>query len=78
MRELLPKVCRHASGIVISTFDLFVLAPVTMEETEVMGFFESLEQEKAQAERAKLLAQKKVYPIAPDGNTCFRQFHAKP
>ncbi|UJR31150.1 hypothetical protein I4U23_018657 [Adineta vaga] len=42
-------------------------APTDMEETDVLGFFEQLEHEKAQAERTKLLEQKKVYPIAPDG-----------
>ncbi|CAF1143690.1 unnamed protein product [Adineta ricciae] len=41
--------------------------PTDVEETDVLGFFEQIEHDQAQAERAKLLAQKKVYPIAPDG-----------
>lgn len=38
-----------------------------IQESNTLGFFESIEQEKAQAEMAKMLAKKKLYPIAPDG-----------
>jgi len=38
-----------------------------LEESDALGFFESLEHEKAQAEMAKLLKKKKKYPVAPDG-----------
>ncbi|CAF4622067.1 unnamed protein product [Rotaria sp. Silwood1] len=37
-----------------------------VEETDVLGFFEALEQEKAQAEMAKMLEKRKLCPIAPD------------
>jgi len=37
-----------------------------------LGFFESLEKEKAQAEMAKMLKKKKRYPIAPDGKISFQ------
>lgn len=43
-----------------------------MEETETLGFFEAIEHERAQAEMAKMLAKKKIYPIAPDGNNPLR------
>jgi hypothetical protein len=42
-----------------------------VEESDALGFFESLEQEKAQAEMAKMLKKKKKYPIAPDGKISF-------
>jgi hypothetical protein len=44
---------------------------VDLEESDVLGFFELLEHEKAQAEMAKMLAKKKLYPIAPDGKFLF-------
>ncbi|CAF3087081.1 unnamed protein product [Rotaria sp. Silwood2] len=45
---------------------LFDLISTEVEEPDVLGFFEALEQEKAQAEMAKMLEKKKLCPIAPD------------
>lgn len=58
--------------LTFSLFDLvnlFIryLASNDVEETNTLGFFELLEQEKAQAEMKKMLAKKKLHPIAPDG-----------
>lgn len=69
MHEPLRKVCRSCHSRTISFVGLLPVAPVTTDDIEVLGFFESLEHDRIQAERAKLLEQKKVYPIAPDGNT---------
>jgi hypothetical protein len=40
-----------------------------VQDSDVLGFFEALEQEQAQVEMAKMLARQKDPPIAPDGNT---------
>ncbi|CAF0980083.1 unnamed protein product [Rotaria sordida] len=40
--------------------------PTDLDEPDVLGFFEALEKEKAQAEMAKMLEKKKQCPIAPD------------
>ena len=45
----------------------FVLVESDVEESDALGFFESIEQEKAKAEMAKMLEKKKIYTIAPDG-----------
>lgn len=59
-------------------YSLFcLLAPTDVEETEVLGFFESLEKERAEAEMAKMLEQKKIYPIAPDGKMSLNYSHLK-
>jgi hypothetical protein len=60
---------------ILSSFSLPV--PTDVEETDTLGFFELLEQEKALAEMAKMLEQKKIYPIAPDGMISFNYSHLK-
>jgi len=64
----------------------FFSAPADVQATDVLGFFEALEQEQAQADMAKMLSKKKPPPIAPDGNIShtlknkiyfyFRSFHS--
>jgi hypothetical protein len=63
MNEQLQKV--YLLFIYIPYFCFSV--PTDLHEPDVLGFFESLEKEKAQAEMAKMLKKKKLCPIAPDG-----------
>lgn len=54
--------------IIIDRIFVFCFSDQTdVDTTDTLGFFESLEKEKAQAELAKALEKKKLYPIAPDG-----------
>ena len=53
------------------------LASNDIEETNTLGFFELIEQEKAQAEMKKMLEKKKLYPVAPDGNTNLDIFYSQ-
>ena len=61
-----------------SDFRLVCLVPTDDEAIETLGFFEAIEHERAQAEMARMLAKKKIYPIAPDGKISLPSIYFKP
>ena len=71
MKKLLRKVLLHYVNyhLYYVRFFFYFSGSTDFQEEDVLGFFESLEQEKVQAEMAKMIQKQKSCPVAPDCKT---------